>query len=80
MAEQGCLLGYGPNLAELWRRNADYVARIFRGTPPGPLGIAIPPAILARARTSSSERPERFAQAGGGVPSQPSSSTSAIPS
>jgi putative tryptophan/tyrosine transport system substrate-binding protein len=69
MAEQGCLLGYGPNLAELWGRNADYVARIFRGTPPGELpieqpthfdfavnlktakalGLAIPPAILARA-------------------------------
>ena len=68
MAEQGCLLGYGPDFAELLRRNADYVARIFRGAAPGELpiepthfefavnlktakalGLAIPPAILARA-------------------------------
>ena len=69
MAEQGCLLGYGPDIVELNGRNADYVARIFRGTSPGDLpieqpthfefavnlktatalGLAIPPAILARA-------------------------------
>jgi putative tryptophan/tyrosine transport system substrate-binding protein len=69
MAEQGCLLGYGPDIVELNGRNADYVARIFRGTPPGELpieqpthfdfavnlktanalGLAIPPAIIARA-------------------------------
>jgi putative ABC transport system substrate-binding protein len=69
MAEQGCLLGYGPDIAELYRRVADYVARIFRGAAPGDLpieqpthfefavnlktakalGLAIPPAILARA-------------------------------
>ena len=34
MAEQGCLLGYGPDIVELNGRNADYVARIFRGLPP----------------------------------------------
>jgi putative tryptophan/tyrosine transport system substrate-binding protein len=69
MAEQWCLLGYGPDYAELMARNADYVARIFRGASPGELpieqpthfgfavnlktakalGLAIPPAILARA-------------------------------
>jgi putative ABC transport system substrate-binding protein len=69
MAEQGCLLGYGPDIAELYRRLADYVVRIFRGAAPGDLpieqpthfefavnlktakalGLAIPPAILARA-------------------------------
>jgi putative ABC transport system substrate-binding protein len=69
MAEQGCLLGYGPDIVELNSRNADYVARIFRGAAPGDLpieqpthyefavnlktakalGLAIPPAILARA-------------------------------
>jgi putative ABC transport system substrate-binding protein len=69
MAEQGCLLGYGPDYAELMGRNADYVARIFRGAAPGELpieqpthfefainlktakalGLAVPPAILARA-------------------------------
>jgi putative ABC transport system substrate-binding protein len=69
MADQGCLLGYGPDIAELNRRIANYVARIFRGAFPGDLpmeqpthfelavnlktakalGLAIPPAILARA-------------------------------
>jgi putative ABC transport system substrate-binding protein len=69
MAEAGCLFGYGPNSAELTGRDADYVARIFRGAAPGDLpieqpthfefavnlktakalGLAIPPAILARA-------------------------------
>jgi putative tryptophan/tyrosine transport system substrate-binding protein len=69
MAEQGCLLGYGPDYAELNGRTANYVARIFGGASPGDLpieqpthfefavnmktakalGLAIPPAILARA-------------------------------
>src|SRR5262249_11538042 len=69
MAEHGCLLGYAPDIVELNGRNADYVARIFRGTSPGDLpieqpthfefavnlktanalGLALPPAILARA-------------------------------
>jgi putative ABC transport system substrate-binding protein len=63
MAEQGCLLGYGPDIAP------NYVTRIFRGAAPGDLpieqpthyefavnlktakalGLTIPPAILARA-------------------------------
>jgi putative ABC transport system substrate-binding protein len=42
MADEGCLLGYGPDFAELLRRNADYVARIFRGTAPGELPIEQP--------------------------------------
>jgi putative ABC transport system substrate-binding protein len=42
MAEQGCLLGYGPDIVELNGRNADYVARIFRGTAPGDLPIEQP--------------------------------------
>jgi putative tryptophan/tyrosine transport system substrate-binding protein len=42
MAEQGCLLGYGPDVAELRRRTADYVARIFRGAVPGELPIEEP--------------------------------------
>jgi putative ABC transport system substrate-binding protein len=42
MAEQGCLLGYGPDYAEVLRRNADYVARIFRGAAPGDLPIEQP--------------------------------------
>ena len=42
MAEQGCLLGYGPDIVELNGRNADYVTRIFRGTAPGELPIEQP--------------------------------------
>ena len=42
MAAQGCLLGYGPDYAELLRRVADYVARIFHGASPGELPIEGP--------------------------------------
>ena len=42
MARDGCLLGYGPNFAALWRRPADYVARILRGEKPGDLPIEQP--------------------------------------
>ena len=42
MAEQGCMMGYGPDIGELRRRTADYVARIFRGTSPGELPIEGP--------------------------------------
>jgi putative ABC transport system substrate-binding protein len=42
MARDGCLVGYGPNFAALWRRSAHYVASILRGTPPGELPIEQP--------------------------------------
>ena len=42
MARDGCLIGYGPNYAVLWRRPADYVARILRGAKPGELPIEQP--------------------------------------
>ena len=42
MARDGCLIGYGPNFAALWRRPADYVARILRGAMPGELPIEQP--------------------------------------
>src|SRR5262249_42228234 len=42
MARLGCLLGYGPNYNELQRRVANYVARIFRGAPPGDLPMEQP--------------------------------------
>ena len=42
MARDGCFIGYGPNFAELWRRPADYVARILRGAKPGELPIEQP--------------------------------------
>ena len=43
MARDGCLIGYGPNFAALWRRPAEYVARILRGEKPGELPIEQPP-------------------------------------
>ena len=42
MAQAGCLLGYGPDFAELRRRTADYVVRIFRGAAPGELPMEQP--------------------------------------
>ena len=42
MAARGCLLGYGPVGLELWRRSADYVIRILRGTPASELPIEGP--------------------------------------
>ncbi len=41
-AERGCLVGYGPNLPELYRRVATYVVRIFQGADPGELPIEGP--------------------------------------
>jgi putative ABC transport system substrate-binding protein len=42
MAEAGCLLGYGPDRQELFRRVAHYVAQIFAGRKPGELPIEQP--------------------------------------
>ena len=42
MARSGCLFGYGPNRAELRRRVAHYIARIFRGSAPGDLPLEQP--------------------------------------
>jgi putative ABC transport system substrate-binding protein len=42
MAQEGCFMAYGPVFAALHRRNADYVARIFRGARPGDLPIEQP--------------------------------------
>jgi putative tryptophan/tyrosine transport system substrate-binding protein len=42
MARDGCLIGYGPNYAALWRRPAEYVVRILRGEKPGELPIEQP--------------------------------------
>lgn len=68
-AKSGGLMSFGPDRADLWRRGAIYVDKIFRGAKPGDLpvqqptkfelvvnlktakalGLAIPPAFLARA-------------------------------
>ena len=42
MAVEGCLVGYGPNFAELQRRVAYFVARILQGAAPGELPIEGP--------------------------------------
>jgi putative ABC transport system substrate-binding protein len=42
MARTGCLIGFGPNRADLRRRMAHYVARIFTGTDPAELPIEGP--------------------------------------
>jgi putative ABC transport system substrate-binding protein len=45
MAEQGCLLSYGPSRKLLFARVADYAARILRGANPGELPIEQPSAF-----------------------------------
>ena len=39
MAKEGCLIGYGPILVDLYRRTAYYVERIFLGASPSELPI-----------------------------------------
>jgi putative tryptophan/tyrosine transport system substrate-binding protein len=40
--EVGALLSYGPNFADLFRRAADYVDKILRGTKPAELPVEQP--------------------------------------
>ncbi len=42
MAREGCLIGYGPILADLYRRTAYYVARLFEGASPSQVPIEGP--------------------------------------
>jgi putative tryptophan/tyrosine transport system substrate-binding protein len=42
MANEGCLIGYGPILADLYRRTAYYIERIFQGAAPGQTPIEGP--------------------------------------
>jgi putative ABC transport system substrate-binding protein len=40
--EVGGLISYGPNRPDLWRRAADYVDKILRGTKPGDIPVEQP--------------------------------------
>jgi len=42
MAEAGCLMAYGPNISDLYRRVATYVDRIARGAAPADLPVERP--------------------------------------
>jgi len=42
MAEAGCLMSYGPNILDLYRRVATYVDRIARGANPADLPVEQP--------------------------------------
>ena len=44
-AEAGCLMSYGPNVAENYRRAAYYIDRIFKGTKPADLPVEQPTRI-----------------------------------
>jgi putative ABC transport system substrate-binding protein len=41
-AEAGCLISYGPSFPALWRRAADQVDKILRGTKPGKIPVEQP--------------------------------------
>lgn len=40
--EAGCLMSYGPNYPDLWRRAADFTEKILRGTRPAELPVEQP--------------------------------------
>jgi putative tryptophan/tyrosine transport system substrate-binding protein len=40
--ESGLLIGYGPDMNDLWRRSASYVDRILRGETPASLPVQMP--------------------------------------
>jgi putative ABC transport system substrate-binding protein len=40
--DAGGLMSYGPNIVEMWRQSADYVARILRGAKPADMAIEQP--------------------------------------
>jgi putative ABC transport system substrate-binding protein len=55
-AEQGCLIGYGPNMAELLLQAADDVVRIFQGAKAGELPFRGPTRFESAANLRSARR------------------------
>jgi putative ABC transport system substrate-binding protein len=45
--EAGGLMSYGPNLVDLFRRSADFVDKILRGTKPGDIPVEQPPSSIS---------------------------------
>jgi putative ABC transport system substrate-binding protein len=41
-AEAGCLMSYGPNVPDMWRRAADVVNKVLRGTKPSEIPVEQP--------------------------------------
>jgi putative ABC transport system substrate-binding protein len=54
-AEAGCLMTYGPNMADLWRRAADFVDKILKGAKPA----TCPSSNPRSSSWSSTSRPPR---------------------
>jgi putative ABC transport system substrate-binding protein len=55
MAEQGCLLSYGPSYADMWRRTARFISSVLKGASAGDIPIEQPMAfeMVVNAKTAA---------------------------